>query len=80
MTEQNDSNPKWTVDEFDVMGASWEIATIFCGGDDGSSERGDIECQIQDVLKKIFDDRDKIRCRYSAPVQRKLERSGPEPG
>lgn len=47
---------RWTVDQdHDVRVASWRVAELIYGEDDGSMERDDIECQIQGVLARSFD-------------------------
>jgi hypothetical protein len=43
------------VDEQDIVFASWEIAKLLYGPDDGTEERDDIECQIQEVIKASFE-------------------------
>ena len=48
--------PTWTVDEFDITAASWVVATFLLGPDDGSLERDEIECQIQEFMKASFAD------------------------
>lgn len=43
-----------TVDKFNLMWASWQVARLVLGPDDGSIDRDDIECQIQRVLSLSF--------------------------
>lgn len=46
---------RWTVNaDHDIRVASWHIADLLLGPDDGSMERDDIECQIQRVIKESF--------------------------
>ena len=46
----------WTVDDdHDIRVASWRVAELIYGEDDGSMERDDIECQIQEVIARSFD-------------------------
>jgi hypothetical protein len=44
----------WMVTEDDVMIASWEVATLLYGSDDGTAERDDIEGQIQEAMTESF--------------------------
>lgn len=53
--EMNDDDKTWTVNaDHDIRVASWHIADLLLGPDDGAIDRDDIECQIQEVLKKSF--------------------------
>jgi hypothetical protein len=42
--------------DHDIRVASWHIADLLMGPDDGSVERDDIECQIQRVMVESFSD------------------------
>jgi len=45
----------WTIDaDHDIRVASWRIAGLLFGPDDGSMERDDIECQVQRVIAESF--------------------------
>ena len=46
---------RWLVDDRDIVHASFQIATLLFGPDNGSPNRDDIECQIQKVIKTSFD-------------------------
>jgi len=46
---------EWVVNaDHDIRVASWKIADLVLGPDDGSYERDDVESQIQDVMKASF--------------------------
>jgi hypothetical protein len=46
----------WTVDQdHDIRVVSWRVVELIYGEDDGSMERDDIECQIQEVIAASFD-------------------------
>lgn len=46
----------WTVDDdHDIRVASWRVAELIYGEDDGSMERDAIECEIQEVIARSFD-------------------------
>jgi hypothetical protein len=50
------TNKRWSVDQdHDLRVAPWRVATLIYGEDDGSMERDDIECQIQEVIAQSFD-------------------------
>jgi hypothetical protein len=50
-----DGSQEWTVNaDHDIRVASWHIADLLLGPDDGSMERDDVECQIQQVIAKSF--------------------------
>jgi hypothetical protein len=45
----------WTINaDHDIRVASWNIADLLLGPDDGSIERDDIECHIQQVITESF--------------------------
>jgi hypothetical protein len=52
---RDDDDHIYLVDHRDLMVASWHLATLIYGPDDGSIERDDIECQMQDVMRAHFD-------------------------
>jgi hypothetical protein len=46
---------EWTVNaDHDIRVASWHIADLLLGPDDGTLDRDDIECQIQAVIQESF--------------------------
>ena len=48
-------NRTWTVNEdHDMRVASWHIADLFLGPDDGSDKRNMMECLVIEVMKESF--------------------------
>jgi hypothetical protein len=48
---------EWTVNgDHDIRVASWHIADLLLGPDDGSMDRDDVECQIQQIIAVSFSD------------------------
>jgi hypothetical protein len=45
----------WHVEHYDIAHASFQIAALLFGPDNGTSKRDDIECQIQKVMMTTFD-------------------------
>lgn len=45
---------KLVVGEPDLMRASWAIAEMIYGPDDGTMERDDIECRMQVIMREVF--------------------------
>jgi hypothetical protein len=66
---------RWTVDQdHDIRVASWRVAELIYGADDGSMERDAIECDIQEVIVQSFDfttvhDGPKLRAECGAVAQ-----------
>jgi hypothetical protein len=67
---------EWTVNgDHDIRVASWRVASLLFGPDDGTMERDDIECQIQEALKESFRETE-----GSDPVFGPVDPENPPPG
>ena len=53
--EDHDEPTQWTVNAaHDIRVAAWRIADLFLGADDGTIDRQNTECEIQEVIKASF--------------------------
>ena len=76
----DDESRTWTVNaDHDLRVASWHIADLFLGPDDGSIERDATECEIQEILKQNFTDTAGTFSVFGAPAPDDTTFVGPRP-
>ncbi len=57
---ENQTRKTWTVDDLDLVHASWDIAALIEGEDDGTGRRDELERQIQNLLVGAFEPSDTL--------------------